>query len=328
MGLTMRLAKDRDKTEVLSLLNSVFSENQRTASLRDEAYWKWKFFNGPFGPSMLMVAELDGMIVGVNNWWPWEFIVRGQVVKALQPCDSAVHQDYRGQGCFKQLRIFGLKAAQEKGVRLLFNYPNENSLPAYLSLGWHFQKHIPWRIRVLKPLSLVKGLFSGAKSESLTIDAIYRIDVKVLDEMSKRTDGFDQFLKINRVPGFHEWRYLNHPHRSYGMITYARGHKKTAAVFTINNKGQNLEMVVVDMLGAVENTLPLFRRIVDAGRQMNVGFIAVMDNMLFNTSALWRLGFVKRCYKNMVVLPLDLTLESHVKGYDNWSLMAGMHDSI
>lgn len=87
-------------------------------------------------------------------------------------------------------------------------------------------------------------------------------------------------------------------------------------------------MVVVDMLGSVENTLPLFRRIMDAGRQMNVGFIAVMDNMFFNTPALWRLGFVKRCYKNMVVLPLDLTLESHVKGYGNWSLMAGMHDSI
>jgi len=324
----MRIAEDKDKTEILALLNSVFSENQRSVSLRDDAYWKWKFTDSPFGASTLIVAEQEGQIIGVNNWWPWEFVVRGQVIKALQPCDSVVHRDFRGKGCFKQLRMYGLKFAQDNGVQLLFNYPNQNSLPVYLSLGWHFQKLLPWRVKILRPFSIAKGFFYSSKSESVVVDSRYTIDVKMLDSLAKMTSSYDHYLKINRVEGFHEWRYMHHPFRSYGMIKCEMGRKSSAAIFTINIKSDNIEMVVVDIIGATDNILPLMSRVVSEAKNMGVAFIAVMDNLAFNTSELWKQGFIKRNFKNMVVLPIDLKLESFVKGYSNWSLMAVMHDSI
>lgn len=322
------MANNKDKAEVLSLLNIVFSENQRSSSLRDDHYWNWKFRDSPFGPSSLIVAEQDGKIIGVDNWWPWEFNMRGQTIKALQPCDSVVHPDYRRHGYFKQLRIHGLKLAQEQSVQLLFNFPNANSLPANLSLGWVYQGPIPWRVKILKPLDLIKGAFSTIQSESITVEDQFRLDVDEINRLAQKHVFYDRFLKTNRVPGFHEWRYKNHPHRSYGMVQYEWRNKKTVAIFTINKKGRNLEMVIVDFVGSSENTISLLRAVVKAARLMNVGFIAVMENACFKTNEIWKLGFIKKRYKNMVALPLDLKLEHGVKGYFNWSLMAGLHDSI
>jgi hypothetical protein len=87
-------------------------------------------------------------------------------------------------------------------------------------------------------------------------------------------------------------------------------------------------MVIVDIIGSTCNTVPVLKMVSDAGRQMNAGFVTIMNNPRFETHELWRIGFLKMKFKNMVVLPLDLSLEGIIKDYSNWSLMAGMHDSV
>lgn len=328
MNKIIRLADDKDKDEILSLLNNVFSEKQRTSILREEQYWNWKFKEGPWGKSILTIAEIDKKIVGVDNLWPWELKLRNQTIKALQPCDSVVDKDFRGQGIFKLMRLHGLKKAQEQNFNLLFNYPNKNSLPLNISLGYHFQGKIPWRVKIFKPVNIIQGMFSDNKTESVTIDNLYQLDIDLINEVAQKDDSFDQYIKINRVPGFHEWRYLNHPHRSYGMVMYGKGYKRTIVIFTINKKGESSEMVVVDIIGSNEYIIPVIKKVTEAGKKMNVSFIAMMDNPKYKTSELWKIGFFKRRFKNMVVLPFDLRLENIVKGYSNWSLMAGLHDSI
>lgn len=324
----IRLATGADQQEILSLLNAVFSENQRSAAFRDQAYWNWKFLDSPFGHSMVLVAEMDGRIIGVNNWWPWEFVLRGSVIRAYQPCDSAVHTDYRGKGCFRMLRLHGLKLAQEQGVQLLFNYPNQNSIGAYLALGWHAQQTIPWMIKVLRPLQTVRALFTNAKTESLPMDDPYRIQMESIHEAMQFSNRYDHYLKINRIQSYHEWRYLNHPQRYYGMVSVHKGRKISLAIVSVNQRGPHRELVVVDLLGAPDMTVVLMKEVVRLAGRLRVNFVAVMNNPLFGTEKLWQIGFFRKSYKNMVVLPLDLRLELLVKGYGNWSLMAGMHDSV
>lgn len=112
------------------------------------------------------------------------------------------------------------------------------------------------------------------------------------------------------------------------MVHYDKGDKSTIAIFTINQNGRNLEMVIVDIIGSPENTIPIFKMVSDAGRQMKASYISVMNNPRFETCELWKIGFIKRKLKNMVVMPMDLNMEGIVKNYSNWSLMACMHDSI
>lgn len=328
MNINIRLAENKDKEAILTLLNAGFSKIQKASIQRGEEYWNWKFTNNPFGKSIVTIAEIDSRVIAVNNLWPWEFNIRGSVLRSLQPCDSVVHSDYQGKGLFKRMRLHSINIARDQNFSFIFNFPNQNSLPAYLLLGWHFQGNIPWMVKILKPLDVVRDMFSDHKTESVTIDDIYHLDINLINEVAQKDDSLDQYLKINRVAGFHEWRYLNHPYRSYGMIICEKGYKRSIAIFSINKKGDSNEMVVVDIVGSTENIIPLMGQVIEAGKKMKVSFIAIMNNPRYNTNCLWKIGFFKRKYKNMVVLPLDLGLENIVKGYSNWSLVAGLHDSI
>ena len=324
----IRFSEEKDKEEILSLLNSGFLGIQRSSRKRNEKFWDWKIINNPFGKSLLTIAESDGKIIAVSNFWPWEFNIRGSVIKALQPCDSMVHPDYRGKGIFKLMRLYGLELARKSGFKFLFNFPNRNSLKAYLSIGWHYQGKILWHIKILNPLKFMHGLYYQNKTDPFNIGSNYAIDIDIINRTYLNSFCYNGYLKINRIEGFHEWRYLNHYNRSYGMVFYENGKKSTIAIFTVNQNNKTREMVIVDLIGSTENSVPLIKMVLEAGRQMNVDMIAMMNNPLFKTSALMRVGFVPIKYKNMVVLPLDLSLEAIIKDYSSWSLMACLHDSI
>jgi predicted N-acetyltransferase YhbS len=323
-----RLAEETDKESVLALLNEVFNDQQRSLVGRGEDYWNWKFTKNPFGKSLLIVIQWGDEIVGVANLWPWEFQYQGKVIKALQSCDVAVKPAFQGRGLFKESRSYALKIANKNNYNLLFNFPNKNSLPAYLSLNWNYLGIIPWRVKVLKPINLIKGYFSKNSAKALEIDAKYTIDASYLDELANRNINFDNHLKINRVKGFHQWRYLDRPNRSYGMVIYKEKRKETVLIFTINQNNSNREMVIVDIIGAPTNLIPLFKKINKVAKEMNVDFIAVMDNPQYKTKKLLHLGYFKKKSKNMVTLPLNGGLEEKLTSFSNWSLMASMHDSI
>lgn len=328
METSIRQATIDDRESVLQLLNHVFAQQQRSTFVRGNKYWDWKYQNNPFGNSLITVAEFDNKIIGVDVLLPWEFSLENSVVKALQPCESAVHPDYRGKGIFTGMRTHGLKNAKMQDVDLLFNFPNPNSLPANLKLGWQYLGKINWWVKIIKPLSVARGFLSNDKSQPVKIDVKYRIDPDYVNHVAQRYFSMDGYLKTNRIAGFHDWRYSNHPHRSYGMVCREKDGENTIAIFTVNRNGINYEMIIVDLIGSAENIVTFIQMVLKACRQMGISYVAIMNNLRFRTNDLWKLGFLKRKLKNMVVLPLDAGLEGTVTDYANWSLMAGMHDSI
>jgi GNAT superfamily N-acetyltransferase len=324
----IRTAGSNDKEGVLELLNNVFSPQQRGTFSRDERYWKWKFRESPFGESMVTVAELDHRIVGVDHLWPWELSLDGSVIRAAQPCDSAVHPGYRGQGIFTSMRVFGMERAAEQDIRILFNFPNANSLPVNRSLGWHYLGKIAWWVRIIRPVKVISGRLTGGQAEPMVPGGQYALDPEMIDRVNSRYATGEGLIRIHRKPGFHAWRYGNHPYRSYGMVHYRGTGGETIAIFTVNRKGNYSEMVIVDLVGSERNTQQVVQMALEAGRRMGAGYLALMNNAAFNTRGLWKSGFIPRRLKNMVTLPLDARLEGRADRFAKWSLMAGMHDSI
>jgi len=326
--LKIRPCKDSDRDMVLSLLDKVFSKQERSVSIRSSKLWEWKIKSSPFGKSMVTVAEYDGNIIGVDHLWPWQLTYRGNVIKAYQPCDLAVHPDFRGKGLFKKMRMHGVEYARNNGFQLIFNFPNENSLPANQSLGWNYLGKIDWWVRVLKPLNLLKGKLKPGKADYADIPEHFKPDCDLLDQIANNQERSTPYLRINRIPGFHQHRYAAHPNRSYGMIVEGEGLKQCAAVFTLNRKGKITEMVVVDFVGSKKSVPALYKRLISNAKSLNADFIAFMDNPEFDMRYLWKSGFVKVKQKNLAVLPLD-NIYAPVAGLiEHWSLVAGLHDSI
>lgn len=324
----IRSAEDSDREQVLNLLNSVFSEQQRSDYKRDEAYWNWKFKNSVFGPSILTVADHAGKIVGVDHLWPWEFCLNGKFLKAVQPCDTVVDPHYRRGGLFKKMRRYGLSEAEESGYQFVFNFPNENSLPGNRSLGATYLGKITWWVRVLKPIHLVFDKFFSLEKSKFLLPEKYRIDVGYLDRLAEKYAAKESFLQIHRITGFHQWRYMNHPSRRYGMIKVNKGHKQTAIIFTIVQKRASLEMVIVDFIGDKGQKMEIVHSMVKAAKRLEADFIAVMNNRPCGIEGLWKYKFIKKKLKNMVVLPLSSEEKQEICSFDNWSMVAGLHDSI
>lgn len=92
--IRIRKVTAEDKDNVLGLLNSVFSEQQRSNFVRGAEYWDWKFYGSIFGNSILTVAESGNSIVGFDHLWPWSFVKHAHTFNAVQPCDTVVHPDY------------------------------------------------------------------------------------------------------------------------------------------------------------------------------------------------------------------------------------------
>jgi len=327
-GLKIRSAKESDKEQVLMLLNDVFSSQQRMEYERDNAYWNWKFIDSVYGPSILTVAESEGEIIGVDHLWPWVFCFKGELLKAVQPCDAAVHKDYRGAGLFKQMRKFGLNEAEKKGFRLAFNFPNENSLPGNRSLGATYLGKITWWVRILKPVHLVANKLFNLKETNFILPEEYRLETEYLDRLSREHKPDERFIQIHRLPEFHQWRYSDHPSRRYGMVKIREDNKETALIFTVVQNGARLEMVVVDFVGGICSKKRIVQSMVQAAKKLDADFIAVMNNKMYGIGRLWTNLFIKKKLKNMVVLPVNSEIDKNITSFEHWSLMAGLHDSI
>lgn len=89
---TIREATIDDVPAINELFYAVFGLH------RDDAGMRWKFFQNPSGPALLMVAEDHGRLVGNYALWPVPIRLGPEVVRGAQSIDTMTHADYRRQG--------------------------------------------------------------------------------------------------------------------------------------------------------------------------------------------------------------------------------------
>lgn len=98
----------------------------------NKGFLHWKHLVNPLGKSILAFAKDEGgRIVAGRAFW---YCAPGGVV-VVQPCDTVTHRDARRQGLFERLTKLCLSECQPEWIVL--NFPNEQSRPGYLKLGWH-----------------------------------------------------------------------------------------------------------------------------------------------------------------------------------------------
>lgn len=115
----------------VDLFNNVFHIGANLAS------WSRKHLNNPLHKRCMVMAAFDGeKIVGINSFIAMDYEYRGEIFHAVQSCDTAVDPDYRGKGIFSRMIVSATEAFKEEGVDLLVGYPNQNSFPGFLKMGW------------------------------------------------------------------------------------------------------------------------------------------------------------------------------------------------
>jgi len=136
---------NKEKQDFLYLFNLVFNLNYNMK------WFNWKYLDNIYGDSYIVLVYHRDRIIGIRSFW------RNDIdgLLSYQPCDTAVLSEYRGRGIFSQMSKIALKELEGS---FIYNFPNENSLPGNLKLGWKIHKEYH-----IKPIWNKSRLKSEAK---------------------------------------------------------------------------------------------------------------------------------------------------------------------
>jgi hypothetical protein len=274
---------------------------------------------------LIVVAENENSeIVGSRLFWPWEFHSRMTKLKAYQPADTVVHPDFRGRGLFYKMTKKALEIAKKENTDIIFNFPNKNSLPGYLNLGWSFVSKLEWFVKVKNPFYFLKKNEKAENIENLNeLDLTLKKINSINEEIS-----YDEKLKTKKTTDYLKWRYLENPTYKYGLITVNEKRKTLNAIFSINEIGKDRELFIVDIIGDFNLINNLLKEIIYVSKEFKVSIIYILKNYKLDKKSFYNKGYIKLKNKNLVTLPLNLNLENKAIDYKNWEIFGGLHDAL
>lgn len=103
--------------------------------------FKRQFTDNIYGDSVVVVVYIDGRPVAARALWRND--ING--MEAYQPGQTCVTEQCRGKGIFSKMTRLSVNMLPPKSI--IYNYPNKNSYPGYLKMGWQLEGE--YRPRVL-----------------------------------------------------------------------------------------------------------------------------------------------------------------------------------
>ncbi|HXF56077.1 MAG TPA: GNAT family N-acetyltransferase [Actinomycetota bacterium] len=255
-GFVVRPYAPEDEGQVIDLLSLSLGPGPTGARTRE--FFRWKHFHNPFGTSLMLVAELEGTIVGLRAFLRWGFMAAGRWVRGLRAVDTATHPEHRGQGVFSSLTKEALVSARGQ-ADLVFNTPNDRSLAGYLKMGWRVVGRIPVHVRVVHPLRFVSRLRS-LQSAHPTAPTPASTAAPRASEVLARASGIDSLLQevtaarqdrltTARDLRYLQWRYGQVPGLDYRALTCeAGGDVIGLVIFRVRPRGDLVEATISELV--------------------------------------------------------------------------------
>jgi GNAT superfamily N-acetyltransferase len=262
--LSIRPFRQSDEANVLALLRTALGEGP--AGRRSAEFFRWKHLQNPFGRSFLLVGEVDGRIVGLRAFLRWQLRLDDSIVAAVRAVDTATHPEHQGRGVFSQLTYRAIEELREQ-VDLVFNTPNEKSLPGYLKMGWRPVGSIRVSVRVRRPGAVARG-FAGRHESG----GPPRIDVAAAGATLEDLHAVERLLGAAEEPGrrlatartaeYLRWRYADVPLLDYRAIALSSaGELQGLVVFRVRNRRGLWEATIAELIVA-EGDLDRSRRLI------------------------------------------------------------------
>lgn len=120
------------------------------------AFFRWKHLESPFGPSVMVVAEADGAVIGFEALIRWPVTSGGRTVVGARGVDIAVHPAHRGRGVAGAL-IRAATASIADGYAFAFSNPNGMSDPMLVKLGRRPVGPFEVLVRPRRPLRVLRA---------------------------------------------------------------------------------------------------------------------------------------------------------------------------
>ncbi len=188
--------------------------------------FEWLHFQNPLAPSLMIVAENKGEIVGLYTAIKKHVSINGKIYVGARDVDPVVHPDYRGKKIFSRMIEHCLETSTD--IDFHFNFANTISSHGYVKAGWKVVGFIPE--------CLLQTGYDRIVSKNFLLYVMSRLKHRRSGQAGKWVDTLkpEDFaglasdtgvpVSVVRSQKYLAWRYLDNPTRSY-----------TFAVETIDN---------------------------------------------------------------------------------------------
>lgn len=150
-GYVVRSFRPDDLDEFLDLHSQIFGPDC------GREWFDWKYEDNPYVDHVpIIVAEADDALAGARPLFALDMSVDGDRHLALQPGDTMVHPDHRRQGVFTRMTEAAIDRYSDGDPSFFFNFPNQQSGPGYLKLGWESVADQATYYRVQNPPTLLE----------------------------------------------------------------------------------------------------------------------------------------------------------------------------
>lgn len=225
-----------DEHHILNLFSDVFDRQM------DLAYWRWRFLDSPFGSGIIKLAFDDGKLIGHYAVTPLHVQVAGRLLKGGLAVTAMTHPAYRGKGIFAQLGEEVFAACEQRGVKLVYGFPNSSIYHLHLKEhGWKGFGKLSMLQRDLR-----KG--PARANKAVSICQIDTFDGRV-DLLWDRLKNSYQVI-VPRTKQFLNWRFVEHPITTYPKITVTDAHDRMLGYLVLKtyDAGDITKGHIVDML--------------------------------------------------------------------------------
>ncbi|MEW5807021.1 MAG: GNAT family N-acetyltransferase [Acidobacteriota bacterium] len=213
----------------------------------DERLWKWKYFYPSRKPAQILMAVQQGKVVGIQPAFFNRMKMGNTERLACMLADVMTHPKHRRKGVFSALVEESKQKALEKGVPLIYTFPNEQSFPMFIRhLKWHHIFSLPLHIKITNMLRIVQE-WKGPKSKSFALHALAPIQKLMFRQLTVQSKQYEiqEISQINeedvsslledslsefpfaviRDRSYLEWRYIKHPRHTYRIFQACKDQK-------------------------------------------------------------------------------------------------------
>lgn len=253
-GVTFRSYRASDEGPVLDLLDRALGKGR--AFERSAAFFRWKHLENPFGHSLMLLAN-GQEILGLRAFLRWQFRAGGDVIPAVRAVDTATHPGYQRMGIFSRLTAASLEQATAEGVRLVFNTPNQYSLPGYQKLGWTFVGKTTVFARPLRPLRIARALAArrpdeatdeGPGDDGTALDRLFSQEAALSSLLARDDAHLAPGIRTARTVPYLVWRYRNAPSLHYSARHVGDGTLGAAAIYRRTRRRGLVELSIAELL--------------------------------------------------------------------------------
>ena len=228
------------------------SMNWREGEPNDDLF-AWKHEQSPFGPSPSWVALLDGKVVGFRTFMRWRFLDdANRPVTAVRAVDTATLPEARGLGAFRGLTTLAVEELTAEGVGLVFNTPNDQSRPGYLTMGWSPVGQLPLTMRPRSLASFPSLLKARVPAERWSQPTGVGLDARLAladDSVARAvlTHAPTTGCRTDRSPAYLAWRFGLEP-LHYRLLQVSEDPAEGAVIFRLRRRGPAVEAAVAEQL--------------------------------------------------------------------------------